>query len=311
MIAMSEIIKPVIKWVGGKTQILEEVLAAFPTSIDNYYEPFLGGGSVLLGFLSYCNAGKIRLRGNIYAGDANANLIAMYKNIQTDADNVISELKRLSEEYAECPDSKIKDINRKLVTEEHSRLSKEHYYYWIRSKYNSLTVEERSLASASAMFIFLNKTGFRGLYREGPNGYNVPFGNYKNPAIYSEEHIMHVSDAIKDVIFINTSYEELVSDVYHGDFIYFDPPYAPETGTSFVSYTSEGFTLENHERLFALCNEMHDKNIRFVMSNADVGLIHKHFDSSLYKIQTISCKRCINSKKPESRVNEVLIANSS
>jgi len=303
--------KPIIKWVGGKTQILEEVLAAFPASIDNYYEPFLGGGSVLLGFLSYCHAGKIRLRGNIYAGDANPNLIAMYKNIQTDADNVISELKRLSEEYAECPDTKLKDIDRKRIIETNCKTSKEHYYYWIRSKYNSLTVEERTLPSASAMFIFLNKTGFRGLYREGPNGYNVPFGNYKNPAIYNEEHIRQVSDAIQDVVFVHTSYEELLANVYAGDFVYFDPPYAPETDTSFVSYTSDGFTLENHKRLFALCKNIHSKNIRFVMSNADVSLLHEHFDNAEYKIKVISCKRCINSKKPESRVNEVLIANSS
>jgi DNA adenine methylase len=305
------IVKPVIKWVGGKTQILEEVLAAFPRVIDNYYEPFVGGGSVLLGLLSYCKAGEIRVGGNIYVGDANPNLIAMYKNIQSDVDNIISELRKLSEEYAMCPDNKIKDINRKLITTEQSQLSKEHYYYWIRSKYNALTDNERTLSSASAMFIFLNKTGFRGLYREGPNGYNVPFGNYKNPSIYSEDHIKIVSDIIKDVIFINTSYENLISDVYQGDFIYLDPPYAPETGTSFVSYTSAGFSMENHEILFSLCNQLNSKNVKFVMSNADVELIYKHFDRNIYTIKTISCKRCINSKNPDARVNEVLISNAS
>jgi DNA adenine methylase len=299
--------KPVIKWVGGKTQILEEVLAAFPACIDNYYEPFLGGGSVLLGFLSQVKTDKIRLRGNIYAGDTNPNLIAMYKNIQANVEDVITELKILSEEYALCPDTKLKDIDRKRIIETNCKTSKEHYYYWVRGRYNALAAEERYTLMASAMFIFLNKTGFRGLYREGPNGYNVPFGNYKNPAIYDEEHLRKVSDAIKDVVFLHTSYELLLRNLCEGDFVYLDPPYAPEKDTSFVSYTSEGFSLEEHKKLFRVCNEMRAKNIMFLMSNADVDMIYKHFDRTDYNIRVIVCKRCINSKKPGAKTNEVLI----
>jgi len=303
---VAETLKPVLKWVGGKTQILENVLSLFPTEIKNYHEPFLGGGSVLLGLLSRIKSGAIKLSGRIYASDLNANLIGLYQTIQSRPVELIAEGKRLVEEYRRITGT---EVNRKPTTLQEATTSPESYYFWIRSTFNNLSKEDRATPAAAAMLLFLNKTCFRGLYREGPNGFNVPYGNYRNPSILEEEHIMAVSEAIKDVVFAVAPYTESLKRVQDGDFVYLDPPYAPETGTSFVGYTSDGFALEEHNTLFKSCHAMQDKNIRFLMSNADVTLVKESFPVPTYSSTIISCRRAIHAKNPESKTNELLITN--
>ena len=217
--------KPFLKWVGGKTQILEDVVSFFPKEMNNYYEPFLGGGSVLLALLSHKKAGTINITGTIYASDLNSNLISLYTNIQSKPNEFIQEMKSLIDIFLKCTGT---DITRSPKTIEEAITSQESYYYWIRAKFNALSGEERTSIKASAMMLFLNKTCFRGVYREGPNGFNVPFGNYKNPTIIDEEHIKAVSTLIKDVIFTNASFTDSLSKLVTGDFVYLDPPYAPE-----------------------------------------------------------------------------------
>lgn len=288
--------KPFLKWVGGKTQILEHVLSMFPSEIRNYHEPFLGGGSVLLGFLSYAKVGKIRLTGKVYASDLNPNLIALYKNIQERPRELIAEVKKLSG-------------------------SGEEYYYEIRTRFNALRDgEERMGVCASAMMLYLNKHGFRGMYREGPRGFNVPYGNYKKPCVLDEAHILGVSELIRGVDFSVCSFKDALSKVGGGgegdssggccDFVYLDPPYAPENETSFVGYTAGGFDAEQHKALFKLCNELAGRgSVKLLMSNADVPFVKGAFPAPLFRTVVISCRRAINSKNPESRTNEVLIAN--
>jgi DNA adenine methylase len=305
-ISTTHITKPFLKWVGGKTQILTNVLELFPTTMKNYHEPFLGGGSVLLGLLSHITLGRIKLNGTIYASDLNSNLIGVYKNIQSHPAIFITELNKLVDEFGKITGD---EINRKASNIQEASTSPESYYFWIRSKFNSLSKEERMLPSASAMFLFMNKTCFRGVYREGPHGFNVPFGNYKNLSIFDEEHIIVVSNLIKDVVFTVCSYTESMQRVVGSDFVYLDPPYAPECDSSFVSYTVEGFTLDNHKSLFNLCNEMNKNGAKFLMSNADVKLVRDAFLPPIYEIKTISCRRAINSKNPESKTNELLITN--
>jgi DNA adenine methylase len=299
-------VKPVLKWVGGKTQILETVLAQFPKEMVNYHEPFLGGGSVLLGVLSYKKAGAIKVSGQIYASDLNSNLIGLYKNIQSNPEALIVEVKKLVDEFAKAKGS---DVNRKASTLEEALTSPESYYFWIRSRFNALSKEERMTVVGSAMLLFLNKTCFRGVYREGPKGFNVPFGNYSNPGILDEEHILIVSDLIKDVVFTVAPFSDSLVKVKAGDFVYLDPPYAPETEKSFVAYTADGFDLEKHKDLFKLCTELSSKPVKFLMSNADVTLVKGSFPSPVYTTTIVECRRAINSKKPESKTNEVLITN--
>lgn len=300
------VVKPFMKWVGGKTQILDAVLATFPTTIQNYYEPFLGGGSVLLGMLSYIKAGKITITGIINASDINSNLIGLYMNIQSCPRTVIEEINKLKDEFALCKNT---GVNRKPKNLEEALTSPESYYYWIRGRFNALTKKDKMLPSASAALLFMNKTCFRGVYREGPHGFNVPYGNYTNPSIIDEDHIMAVSELIAGVKFSVASFADSLAGVESGDFVYLDPPYAPETDTSFVGYTADGFGADNHNALFKLCNEMAGRGVKLVMSNADVSLVKDAFPSPTYQTKIISCKRAINSKKPDAKTNEVLIMN--
>lgn len=299
-------IKPFIKWVGGKTQIIDDVISLFPRTIKNYHEPFLGGGSVLLALLSHKRNGNIQVNGTIYASDLNTNLISLYQNIQTRPNDLILEVGILVEEFSGCIGT---EVNRKASTAEEAITSPESYYFWIRGRFNELSDEERTTPIASAMLLFMNKTCFRGLYREGPHGFNVPFGNYKNPTIFDASHIRAVSELIQDVIFSVSSFDESLSRPEAGDFVYLDPPYAPETEKSFVGYTADGFGIDDHTRLFQKCGTMNTNNVKLLMSNADVELVKNAFPSPEYTTQIITCRRAINSKKPGRRTNEVLITN--
>ena len=302
-----EITKPFMKWVGGKSQIINDVLELFPAVMHNYHEPFLGGGSVLLALLNYRANGHIKINGKIYASDLNANLIGLYKNIQTHPDLLISEVKKLSTEFEKCKGGTV--INRKAHTISEAMSSPESYYFWIRKQFNALEKDQRTSVSAAAMLLFMNKTCFRGIYREGPNGFNVPYGNYKNPSILDEDHIRNVSHLIKDVVFTDCSFSAALNTITENDFVYLDPPYAPENDSSFVSYTSDGFNLAKHQMLFKACQELKEKNVKMLLSNADVKLVKDAFPLPLYSTQIISCRRAINSKKPNARTNEVLITN--
>lgn len=294
-------VKPVLKWVGGKTQIIDDVLTLFPTNIKNYHEPFLGGGSVLLELLTRVKEGKIKVSGKIFASDVNPNIIHLYTNIQGNPKLFMDEVNVLVHEFASIQGTV---VNRHAQNKEEAQTSQESYYFWIRKKFNSLTPEERATPRASAMVVFLNKTCFRGMYREGPNGFNVPFGNYKNPTVVDHENILAVSDIIQGVVFTSQDFEASFKHVRRGDFVYVDPPYAPENDKSFVSYTADGFSSEKHEKLFALC-----KKVTFLMSNAYVTLVKESFSEPVFKMIVISCRRAIHSKNPESKTNEVLISN--
>lgn len=304
----NDIEKPFMKWVGGKTQIIEDIIERIPHTMNNYHEPFLGGGSVLLAVLSKRANANIKITGNIYASDLNSGLIGVYRNIQTDPSSLITETKKLIDEYTSC-NKENPQVIRTASTLEDALTSPESYYFWVRSRFNMLSKEGRMSILGSAMFIFMNKTCFRGLYREGPHGFNVPYGNYKNPSILDEQQIIRISALIKDVIFTDCSYTDAFTQVVDGDFIYLDPPYAPETSTSFVSYTSDGFGIDNHKSLFDLCGELNKKNVMMLMSNADVSLVKDAFPVSLYTMTVINCRRAINSKEPDSRTNELLISN--
>ena len=270
--------KPFIKWVGGKTQILDDTLSLFPTTIENYHEPFVGGGSVLLNVLS-----KNIVHDKIYASDTNYSLIQLYKHVQNNLEELYIELKKIYKNYENNIEEK----------------EKEKYYYSMRQLFN--TCDKNSIEH-SALFMFLNKTCFRGLYREGPNGFNVPYGHYKKVNIIDKDELEKISELIKNVNFECLDFRESLKKVGSQDFVYLDPPYAPETKNSFVGYTKGGFKLEDHNELFKTIKE----NIpNFVMSNSNVELVNESFQG--YDKKVIIAKRSINSKNPASKTEEVII----
>lgn len=287
--------KPIIKWVGGKTQILDKVLGTFPREINNYHELFVGGGSVLLGILSNKD---ITVKGKVYAYDKNEKLINMYRQIQANPRDVHEHLLELFITYDTRTGT---EVNRKPQTEQDGLTSKESYYYWTRKKYNDLIPDTPIHA---ATLIFLNKTCFRGVYREGPNGFNVPYGHYKStPLVVPLDELVKIQDLIKNVIFkwcdFRDAFEQSVTG---GDFIYADPPYAPENIKSFVGYTKDGFIMDDHIDLF---NLLKNSKITFTMSNAKVELVTNNFEG--YTIKDVSARRAIHSKNPAALTTEVLV----
>jgi|SRR6056300_742133 DNA adenine methylase len=282
--------KPFLKWVGGKTQIIQDVLGAFPSEINNYHEIFVGGGSVLLAALE-----KVDVKGKFYAYDLNKILIDTYKDIQTRPKELQKEVSELFDVYDSL---KGIEVNRKPTNENEALTSKESYYYWVRHLYNT------GAPKKTAMFVFLNKTCFRGVYREGPNGFNVPYGHYKTtPAV---PDLIKVSEVIQKVEFTHCDFREAMRRAKPGDFMYLDPPYAPETKTSFVGYTKDGFGMKDHEELFEMTKS---SGIQFVMSNAGVDLVRDAFSD--YTVTDIKARRAINSKNPASNTTEVIVRSSS
>ena len=294
--------KPFLKWVGGKTQIINTIIEKFPKEINNYHELFLGGGSVLLALLSLQKQQKIKIKNKIYAYDINNALINVYTHLQKNKDELYKYIELYITEYDNI---KGNVINRKALTIEDAKTSKESYYYWIRNKYNNI---DKNCIECSALFMFINKTCFRGMYREGPNGYNVPYGHYKTtPTIITKNDLDYVSELIKDVEFIHSDFNSSIKQVKVGDFVYLDPPYAPENKNSFVGYVSDGFSLETHKKLFSEIKKLNKQKIKFVMSNAKVKLVVDKFKK--YNCEDIIARRAINSKKPGSSTTEVIIYN--
>ena len=294
--------KPFLKWVGGKTQIINEILDKIPNKMENYYELFLGGGSVLLAILSLQKQNKIIINNKIYAYDINASLINVYINIQKNKDELFKFITKYIDEY-DALSGQI--IIRNAETIEEAKTSKESYYYWIRKKFNSM---DKTTIEYSALFLFLNKTCFRGLYREGPKGFNVPYGHYKRtPVIITKNELNNIHDLIKDVVFLHSNFIDSIKNIKYNDFVYFDPPYAPENNKSFTMYTYDGFDLDTHQILFDEIHKLNKQNIKFIMSNSNVELILTNFKD--YKYKNIIARRAINSKNPESKTTEVIIYN--
>jgi len=291
--------KPFLKWVGGKTQILSDIVSTFPLYINNYHEPFLGGGSVLLSVLQLCKQGRLHIKGKVYAYDINKNLVNVYKQIQMNKDELYKLVNEFKNTYHNI---KGVQIIRKPKDIEESLTSKESYYYWIRQCYNNSN--EHTIKTA-AMFIFMNKTCFRGIYREGPNGYNVPYGHHKKtPEIINQLDINNIYELIKDVEFISSDFETSLSNIERGDFVYLDPPYFPENKTSFTNYHKDGFDFEKHVSLFSLIKKL---ECNFTMSNSNTEFVRESFN--MYANRKLKAKRTINSKEPNSVTTEIIIYN--
>lgn len=295
---LSKKAKPFLKWAGGKTQLIEQIKNNLPEIVFKekftYIEPFVGSGAVLFWLLSeFPNMKKAVIN------DINKELIDTYEVIAQNPHDLISILEILQNEYHEL---------------EGNQEDKKQYYYEKRNLFNS---REQGKIEQSALFIFLNRTCFNGLYRVNrKNEFNVPIGSYKKPTICDRENIMAVSDALQKVEITCGDFEQTVQHVGENTLFYFDPPYKPLNQTSsFNSYTKNEFDDKEQIRLRDFCDELAKKGHQWILSNSDVKGKdeNNHFFDELYAdfhIERVLAKRNINAN-PEKRgvLSELLITN--
>jgi DNA adenine methylase len=278
--------KPFVKWAGGKTQLLPQLLKLIPTNFNNYFEPFIGGGA-----LFFALADRLKNK-HAYINDINAALIGVYQNIQKNSQTLLASLQKLENEYHQ------KD-----------KTAQQEFYYEIRNKYNDTKLQSNDLKK-SLYFLFLNKTGYNGMYRENSKGeFNIPFGKYNNPTICDSENLRAIAKLLTDTIILNTSFQEAVADAQAGDLIYFDPPYYPLTKTaSFTSYHETGFLEKEQQLLKQTFTELDKRGCYVILSNSYALFIRDLYQE--YTQLTVQASRFINSKAAgRGKINEIIITN--
>jgi DNA adenine methylase len=293
-----KIAKPFLKWAGGKTQLINDIERTLPTEITKekftYIEPFVGSGAVLFWMLN--NFPKLE---KAVINDINEDLINTYKTIASNPKELISILEILQNEFHLLEGN---EDNKKL------------YYYQKRELYNTRKEEQSGQA---ALFIFLNRTCFNGLYRvNSKNLYNVPMGGYKKPTICDKENILAVSNVLQKVEILSGDFEQTLNYTNGNSLFYFDPPYKPLSETSsFNSYAKDDFNDSEQVRLRDFCNKLDVLNHSWILSNSDVKGKDENdnfFDDlySDFNIQRVDARRSINAN-PEKRgkLTELLITN--
>lgn len=294
----NKIAKPFLKWAGGKTQLISDIQKALPKDISEekltYIEPFIGSGAVFFWMLN--NFPKLK---KAVINDINEDLINTYQTIASRPIELISILEILQNEFHALED---REDNKKL------------YYYEKRDLYNTRKEEQSKQA---ALFIFLNRTCFNGLYRVNrKNEYNVPMGNYKKPTICDKENILAVSMALQKVEILCGDFEQTLEYAANNSLFYFDPPYKPLSETSsFNSYAKDEFNDNEQIRLKNFCSKLDTLNHTWILSNSDVKGrdVNNNFFDDLYadfNIQRVDARRNINAN-PEKRgsLKELLITN--
>lgn len=288
--------KPFLKWAGGKTQLLHEISDALPHDFaeryTTYVEPFVGGGSVLFWILR--NFPNIT---HAVINDINPKLISTYRTVKNKPEELIYELGRLQNEY--------------LALNAEARKT---YFLDKRSLFNENRLDETTL---SAIFIFLNRTCFNGLYRVNSKGeFNVPHGRYTRPLICDESTIKADSELLQRVEILNGDFARTISHAKKHTLFYLDPPYKPLNKTSsFNSYSNEDFDDKQQIRLRDFCNEISDKECDFILSNSDMKNTdpENYFFDDLYKsfnIKRVFASRAVNSKADKrGKLTELLISN--
>lgn len=273
--------EPILKWAGGKRQILGEILSLFPKDYSQrtYHEPMVGGGAVL--FAISPKKGTIN--------DLNDRLMRFYEVVR--------------------------DFPEELINENRSHKNSKEYYYKARKEFNKLAfktplTKEEKIREAS-LFLYLNRTCYNGLYRVNAKGeFNVPFGRYSNPDFVRERQIREASIVLKNLKLFNTDFNYILEEAQAGDVVYFDPPYEPVSETSnFTQYTCNGFSFEHQRRLRDVCVELDKKGVYFVLSNSWAEPVRKLYEN-LFEVIRIKARREI-SAKVESRkpVYEILVTN--
>lgn len=265
---------PIVKWVGGKRQLMFELLKNMPENYNRYFEPFIGGGALFFELQP----------DNAYISDMNEELINLYQVVRDNVDELITDLQKhdISKEYF----MEIRNIDRM-----------EEYKNWSDIK-------------KASRFIYLNRTCFNGMYRVNSRGeFNVPFGHYKNPRILDENNLINCSNLLQKTEIQHADFSEILKEVKKGDFVYFDPPYVPLSETSsFTSYTKDGFDADMQFKLRDVCDELESMGVKFLLSNSDTKLVNELYEN--YNIKKVFASRQINANVDgRGKITEVLVRN--
>lgn len=273
----NKLVAPVVKWVGGKRQLLSEISPLLPKRITSYCEPFLGGGAVLFSIQP----------SKAIVNDLNSDLITVYEVIRDDVEELIDNLKK------------------------HENSSE--YFYTIRDMdRNKETYAAMSKVERASRLIYLNKTCFNGLFRVNSSGeFNSPFGHYKNPNIVNEPVLRAVNKyfSSSNITFCNEDFAVTLGRISKGSFVYLDPPYDPVSDTAnFTGYNRGGFDRNEQIRLKQCCDELTQRGVKFMLSNSATTFIKELYKD--YDISIVQAKRAINSDASKrGAIEEVLIRN--
>lgn len=267
-------VAPVVKWAGGKKQLLAHLAPLFPQEMARYHEPFLGGGAVFFYLAPLRQAPSL-------LSDLNEELILFYRVLRDDTDALLDALRDLAEEYWQLDEEAQKAM----------------YYRW-RQADREPDFQAWSPLRRAVRFYFLNKTGYNGLYRLNQRGwFNVPWGRHKKPAIYAPRVLRDAAAILRafarrlDAV----PFEEALDRTQPGDFVYLDPPYVPLSPTAnFTTYTREGFGPEDQVRLAQWCRELDRRGVRFLLSNSDTPQVREWYAS--FRMMQVQARRSINSK---------------
>ena len=265
---------PIVKWVGGKRQLMFELIKNMPKSYNRYFEPFIGGGALFFELQPE----------QAYISDMNEELINLYSVVR----NNVYEL--------------IKDLSKHEVSKE--------YFLEIRNIDRTEQYTELSDVERASRFIYLNRTCFNGMYRVNSQGqFNVPFGYYKNPRIIDKNNLLNCSELLKKTEIKCADFSEILTKVKKGDLVYFDPPYVPLNETSsFTSYTKDGFDINMQFKLRDVCDELDNKGVKFMLSNSDTKLVNELYVN--YEIKKVFASRQINANADgRGKITEVLVRN--
>lgn len=272
------ILAPILKWVGGKRQLLNEITPLIPKRITTYVEPFLGGGAVLFNLQPK----------KAIINDFNKDLINVYRVVRDSPQELLDILKK------------------------HDKYNCEDYYYEIRALDRSENYTNMSNLEKAARIIYLNKTCYNGLFRVNQAGqFNSPYGRYKNPNIVNEPVILAMSNYFKNnnIKIMEGDYRDALKNLRKGAFVYFDPPYMPiSSSSSFTGYTENGFNEKDQIELKIECDKLNDRGINFMLSNSAHPYIIELYKD--YEITLVKARRSINSKgNKRGEINEVLVRN--